>query len=1132
MSHRHSPCTVGLVASRATGKIVFLFPGQGSQRTGMLRTLRAWSAFERELLKLDDAAARTDRSLLALVDREATEAHDRELTATENAQPALGIVSLALARAAMQLGIVPDFFAGHSYGELTALAAAGALDQDTFVRLSFERGRRMAAAGALAAGAMLAVRADVATVTPHLCAGVVVANLNGPKQTVLSGDLPAIEATAARLSAANIGTVRLRTACAFHSPLMQPVAADWAGVLEGVAVEASRAAKVLSNVTASPYAASAAAVREGLALQLTSAVRWRETIERLYECGVRTFVEVGPGRVLTDLASQILAGRDHQAIALESEGAGVESALRALVAPDATSASSASHSLALSVADASERALASVLAHQKEIAKLAEGTSASDRNAVATALVASSERLLQDFLATQRAALAAAFGTTNVAHVARAATKRLETDVPVLEEAPTDDRAGLERFLRRALTDLTGFPAAMIGRDTDFERDLALDSITMVELFCQIIDVYPALKGMGTRLRTLKTLGAAVDALHAELARAAAPVAVPVPAPSQVRVAGDATARAIVLECLRASTSKPCVDIADIADDAGLEADLGLDVFGRESLAALLIERVPGLAVGGRELLRERSVGELIAVCERLSTPAVAKVRPVAPATAATSPAVQRWVRRLAPSAVQAASVEGKVLLVGPPGQRLRALAAVAKVRGLDVATLIVTENGFLLEGHGRSSLGDVEGLRALLADVVNVAERPAALFLAMPSTRRAFVGASFDGRALELGATALFTFAKAVMTEGESPLPGVSRLGVLAANDPLWRGAHGVARALGREWDVPVRTASLAGEAPPVRVFDALLGGDTAHDIVLDGMRVSRFELTPTRTQTPTQAGGASDGTRLRVGSHEAVLLVGGGRGITAELAVSLASRYRCRIAVVGRTPMPSARPDVVADDASKKALELWETKARVEQAGGSFFYRVADATRAGELAEALCELRAEAGAFVGVVHGVGVAEDARIEKKSLSSFRRVLESKALSASHLQRILESEPLRFAFMLSSLSSHAGTAGQTDYVAANEIVNALAARWNEDVDYPVRAMLYSVWSEAGLAGAALKRQMSRLGLEGIGNAAGTSAFLAELDRSEDDAWVLFSPESTLRYAEGVTASRREPHRATG
>jgi hypothetical protein len=130
------------------------------------------------------------------------------------------------------------------------------------------------------------------------------------------------------------------------------------------------------------------------------------------------------------------------------------------------------------------------------------------------------------------------------------------------------------------------------------------------------------------------------------------------------------------------------------------------------------------------------------------------------------------------------------------------------------------------------------------------------------------------------------------------------------------------------------------------------------------------------------------------------------------------------------------------------------------------------------------------------------------------------VVRTKTEPAFALRRLLADEPLAFVLLFSSMSAFVGPAGQTDYAAGNEVLNALAEDWNRSAAYPVRALAWSVWSEAGLAGAALRTRMDKLGLPGIGTAEGVRCFAEELAHARRaDAWALLAPPATLTAALG-------------
>jgi [acyl-carrier-protein] S-malonyltransferase len=311
-----------------------LFPGQGSQAVGMARALADASPAARATL---DAAESALPGLLALM----WEGPADTLQLTANQQPALVAAGAAAYAAYLEAGGAPaTYVAGHSLGEFTALVAAGALAIGDAVRLVRARGEAMQTAVPEGEGAMAAIlklgRDEVeAAVDAVRADGLVVdvANLNAPQQTVISGSVAGVAATAERLKAAGGRAVPLKVSAPFHCRLMRPAAEALQPHLAAARLR-PLTARLVANVTAE-VVEDPEVERALLLEQVTAPVRWVETLERLHALGVRRFVEFGSGNVLTGLVGRTLAGDEIEALAA-SDPDGVAAAVRATARPAPT----------------------------------------------------------------------------------------------------------------------------------------------------------------------------------------------------------------------------------------------------------------------------------------------------------------------------------------------------------------------------------------------------------------------------------------------------------------------------------------------------------------------------------------------------------------------------------------------------------------------------------------------------------------------------------------------------------------------------------------------------------------------------------------------------------------------------
>jgi [acyl-carrier-protein] S-malonyltransferase len=286
----------------------FVFPGQGSQVVGMGQALAQSSPAAQQVFALADEALGFKLSELCWNGPEA------ELNDTINTQPALYVTSMAALSALREkLGeVTPAFVAGHSLGEVTALAAAGSLTLADGLKLVRERGRLMKHAGEISPGGMAAILNLDADILAEVCVEasaavgkiVQVANDNCPGQVVISGDNAALEKAMELAKAKGAKrAVKLPVSIAAHSPLMEAVVSDYDQFVRALPVSET-SVPVIANASAEPLN-GIDAIRNELVSQLTTRVRWTETIKYLSAQGVTTFVELGSKDVLVGLIKRI-----------------------------------------------------------------------------------------------------------------------------------------------------------------------------------------------------------------------------------------------------------------------------------------------------------------------------------------------------------------------------------------------------------------------------------------------------------------------------------------------------------------------------------------------------------------------------------------------------------------------------------------------------------------------------------------------------------------------------------------------------------------------------------------------------------------------------------------------------------
>ena len=1169
----------------AKGKWAACFPGQGAQYVGMLRELAC------RFPAAADTLAAAAEVTLGLADHiyphpafdDATRSHQEDaLRATDTAQPAIGAVSLGALRVLEQFGLSPDATCGHSYGELVALCAAGRLRPMELYQLSRRRGELMAT-GDGDHGSMLAVAAELEWVKQFLRThdlDLIVANHNAPEQAVLSGVTYEIERAQDLLAREGVRVKRLAVAAAFHSSLVAQAGAPFSESLTSIELTGCDV-PVYANATGAAYPERSTEARELLASQLTSPVEFVGCVRSMFDDGVRTFVEVGPGRRLSALVDEILAGEDITTVAIDASSgrrAGLVDLARCLA-----QLAAAGHAVALDrwddgALDRWRREIARgkptmtvpisgvnhVEPRPKRPPRAASPapvtTMTSDPQLLAEAMRASQASLqalvrLQEqtadvhrrFLESQERTIQAIAGQQGLLPPGRVADAPPvlpeavveQTAAPVTEPAglPTSstadaparthaDAPGVAAALLSVVAEKTGYPEEMLELSMGLDADLGIDSIKRVEILSALQERLPNAPVVAPEhLGEIQTLGQIVEFLSGSSAEPAAPSTAPAADHGAEPV--DATPTGGALDVLTSGTREAptngSVDgsrisevlLGVVADKTGypvgmldvsmnLDADLGIDSIKRVEILAALQEALPEAPVVAPDQLGElRTLSQIVDV---LSNGADAASAPTLAMPVAAQPALAPvGVERLVPT--------------------LRPLDSTGEPIGLPAGSKIwVTKSDDVLSGQIVEELS-AQGFSAEEVELADEVHNPpdelaGLIFVVPPQVTDEDILFGF-GRVRAM-APAL----RRAALQGGALLCSVTCLGggfALDAPppedvDPTGGAWGGMTKTAAAEWtDVNCRTI----DVDPNRT-------DLASEVVKYALSEGPVEvgLGSAGPQTVVlEAHPVEPAAHAALGSDDVVLITGGARGVTAEVAVAMARAGQPRLILMGRSPEPGIEPEwLIGLDGEadiKRAIlaqagpgispqevqaefntiqasrEILRNLARISAAGSEVVYRSADVRESDAVRARLEPLVEDFGPITGLVHGAGVLADRNIEDKSDEDFAFVYDTKVAGLRAVLAALEEAPLKTIVMFSSSTARFGRRGQVDYAAANEVLNKVAqveAARREGCR--VVSVNWGPW-DGGMVTTGLKGMFSAEGIEVIGMESGAAYLLDEI-----------------------------------
>ncbi len=1115
------------------GRLGVLFPGQGSQYVGMLRELvchfpQAFEAFVAAGKELADIVYPPPAFTA-----EGKSAQEAALRATDRAQPALGAVSLGAWRVLEGFGVHGEAFAGHSFGELTALCAAGWLPTDDFFRLARLRGQLMAQAGS---GAMLAVKTDASTLAQLLGEAnleLVLANKNSPTQTVLSGEATAIERASVLLAARQIPSVRLAVAAAFHSPLVAAAREPFAQALRSVPFTAGTT--VFANSTAEPYPHDASAARELLAGQLARPVEWVRLIEAMYDSGIRQFIEVGPAGKLAGLVESILADRPASILTLDPT-AGKRSGWLDLA-----------NTLA-------------ALAVRRHPIDLALWDPVTVSNVVANKPGLTVELNGANYVKPRPPRPANRTQPQMSSHSDRNGSPKYERPVPTPTPTPAPSSPSASS-VRSATPSASTIEPNALQRALELTRESLASLQQMQEQTAKLHRQF--LEGQEQAQRTVHLLVEQQQRLiHASLGLPQAPVPLPTPAstsaplvvsppapqlpavsptPSGVptlarptTLQSDATTsptpppmapssptqakpspvetgvESILLEVIAEKTGYP-VEMLELT--MSLDTDLGIDSIKRVEILSALQERLPDApAVKPEHLGTLHTLGDISQFLSHQGSLNGQKSGPVAelsgqkPDRVTELPRVPVEPVKVTPSA---AALQRSVVQVTELIDRLRPqieLSGDSELWLSDDGSVLANELVEAFQSRGFR-------VRRVALTALPTDSTPKGLILLAPETALTDIWLCHALLAVQRCGSSL---RQRGLLATISRLDGAFGLGGGSPwREPIDGGLAGLAKTVQREWpEVYVKALDVAPNVAAARIVEELLLAGP----VEVGLTASTV-VTLTEVLTP-----ATGGAYTPIQSGEVVVISGGARGVTAEVAVALAEAFRPTLVLLGRSPMPEDEPAELAgitDEAelrrelsrrrpgsSPRALaeqarailaarEIRQTLRRIGQTGTKAIYQSVDVRDPEAVSAALSRVRQQHGPIRGIIHGAGVLADARIEDKTVDQFDDVYQTKVAGVRALLAGAAADDLRLLVLFSSSTARFGRVGQVDYAIANEVLNKLA--WYEAARRPgcqVVSMNWGPW-DGGMVHAGLKQLFAKEGVGVIPLADGAKLLVDEL-----------------------------------
>ncbi|MCC9020655.1 type I polyketide synthase [Flavobacterium lipolyticum] len=1143
------------MVNKRAGKTAFLFPGQGSQNIHMARDLFVlFPALRKIISQYPDLEKVVFPA--ATFDTASLKKQKETIKDTRLAQPLLGIVDLALAQLLQSFGIVPDMLAGHSYGELPALCFAGVFNEQQLVELSSKRAQSILDAITDGdPGTMVAVNLDADRLKTILdqhqdCYAV---NYNSPTQCVVAGSTAAIDKFMEALKNERISAKKLEVACAFHSPLVSKSKDLYATVLKEIPFQEMQI-PVWSNTTAALYPSAVSDIKAQLTDHLVQPVHFVDEIQAMYADGARIFIEVGPGKILTGLTKACL-NQEELILHVEDNNHNSLTHLLCMLAQYLGTGRTFNLNKLFEDRHANLIQIDQPDLYQKsptiwrvngQAAHPTTGTlPAHGALPIVTPIQMTNskiiqtpntqpapEHLLQEYLNSmkmliqaQRDVMLSFLGQQQQLNPipVYAATVENKTANPLAATVITNDKPiakvtlqvpsrDIKSLLLTVVCEKTGYPQEMLGMEMDLEADLSIDSIKRVEIIGALRNELGILNSdhenedtVMEQLAAIKTLNGLVSWLT-EYTGTVGSVTTKNESSPVAPVAADKTTvtlaelQTAILDIVSEKTGYPK---EMLGLDLDLEADLSIDSIKRMEIISDLKNKI-GF---GDDKEQADDLMEKLAAIKTLNGLAawISEMSTTEPVQSLLTRLRFDLVPTLISEAQNTEILKGKRFAIVPDnGTQTLAIKTILEQYGAITELVHNEQNLTLFDGLIITDIYSATVKHSIIDHVglIKKMDLEKAQWIYLITDIPAHVEELKDTRALR-----------------------------------HYQGYPGLFKSLAREFEqtnfrlISLHTAQETNQIAEIALRE-ILTADQSVEVIYKNNQRHKVDIIPSPLLTTL------DEAHIQLDQKSVVLVLGGGQGITAELVKHMSAAYPCTYVLVGRSADPR---EVITDS---KALELMESKEEIrsyfiktgnfsapseieketlrifknnqilrtirhmEQLGNKVVYQSLDVCDEEGLTQLIHDIYKQYGQLDGVIHGAGLLEDKLFRQKTTSSFERVFDTKVKPLRVLAEQLRSD-CQFVVLFSSIASVYGNKGQTDYAAANSVLDDYARVLNKRLKGKVLSINWGPWKGAGMVSSSLENEYERRGISLIPLEEGKEHFLNEIKYGTESQVLIMS-----------------------